>query len=54
MRRVPDKKRILKQKVDIVIIDETNNLFQIGSVFMLKEMGGKTEEEEAFKLLKTI
>ncbi len=46
------KKAFLKQKVDIVIIDETNNLFQIGSVFMLKEMGGKTEEEEAFKLVK--
>jgi len=45
------KKAFLKQKVDIVIIDETNNLFQIGGVFMLKGMGGNTDEE-TFKLVK--
>jgi len=51
LRRIV-KKAFLKQKVDIVIIDETNNLFQIGGVFMLKEMSEKTEEEETFRLVK--
>lgn len=42
------KDAFLEQEVDMLIVDETNNLFQIGGMFMIREMYGNIEQEDTF------
>jgi len=51
LRRIV-KDAFSKQKANIVIIDETNNFFQIGGFFMLREMHGNIEEGDPFNLVR--
>ncbi|MFW9872795.1 MAG: hypothetical protein ACFFG0_06800 [Candidatus Thorarchaeota archaeon] len=42
----------MEYEVDMLIVDETNNLFQIGSMFMIGEMYGNIKKEDKFGLSK--
>ncbi|KKN03060.1 hypothetical protein LCGC14_1111460 [marine sediment metagenome] len=51
LRRIVEN-AFTEQKVDMLVIDETNNLFQIGSIFMISEMQGSIKEIDTFSFNK--
>jgi len=51
LRRLVEK-AFTEQKVDMLIIDETYNLFQIGGIFMLSEMDERNPESNIFSFKK--
>lgn len=46
------RKAFTEQNVDMLIIDETYNLFQLGSVFMIEEMQGNNQKNNIFSFKK--
>ncbi|MHA1695736.1 MAG: hypothetical protein ACTSUG_10760 [Candidatus Helarchaeota archaeon] len=46
------KDAFLEQKIDILIIDETNNLFQLGGIFLIKKMFNNVKKDKTFSLVK--
>lgn len=51
LRRIVEK-AFTEQKVDMLIIDETYNLFQIGGIFMISEIQGSIKEIDTFSFHK--
>jgi len=51
LRRIVEK-AFTEQKVDMLIIDETYNLFQIGGIFMISEIQGSIKEIDTFSFNK--
>lgn len=51
LRRIVEK-AFTEQKVDMLIIDETYNLFQIGGIFMISEIQGRIKEIDTFSFNK--
>lgn len=51
LRRIVEK-AFTEQKVDMLIIDETYNLFQIGGIFMISEIQGSIKEFDTFSFNK--
>jgi len=51
LRRIVEK-AFTEQKVDMLIIDETYNLFQIGGIFMMSEVQGSNKEIDIFSFNK--
>jgi len=51
LRRIVEK-AFTEQKVDMLIIDETYNLFQIGGIFMISEIQRRIKEIDTFSFNK--